>query len=67
MASEEQSKDTASEAIYRELKETEEALARVVSRIGQFDPSHEPRLFAAVKSLEGKIGQIKQAIERLKK
>ena len=37
------------------------------SRIGQVDASQEPRLFAAVKSLEAKIEQIKQAIERLKK
>jgi len=67
MAPEQSPKESTSAGIYRELKETEDALARVVSRIGQVDASQEPRLFAAVKSLEAKIEQIKQAIERLKK
>jgi hypothetical protein len=49
---------------YKEFEAAEDALDNILSRVAQVKPSDETRVFAAIKSLEKKIEQIRQAIGR---
>src|SRR5581483_2235376 len=54
-----------SEDIHKELKQTEEALDRLLALVDHADRSQEPRLSASLRALEKKMVLIKEEIGRL--